>query len=113
MIIEDLTPQPQTKVLFKLASFKSVPKESGCYVLTTFENNILYVGLAKNLNNRFMQHLENPEKTNPTVKGKVVWFYFLNYDEKNLEKLERTWINQYLTIEGQLPLLNKVNSPVS
>jgi len=113
MNIDKLNPKPSIKVHFKLASFKSVPQKSGCYVLTTFDNKILYIGLATNLNNRFKQHLENPEKTNTTSEGKAVWFYFRAYDSKNLPKLERTWLNQYSNNHGRLPILNKVNSPVS
>lgn len=113
MKIDELTPKPTDKVQFKLASFKVVPQENGCYVLTTFDNEILYIGLATNLNNRFKQHLDNPEKTNPTLEGKAIWFHFTTFDPKNLPKLERTWLNQFSNKHGRLPILNKVNSPVS
>lgn len=113
MKLADLVPEPKDKVQFKLMSFKSVPKVAGCYALTTFDNNILYLGLSDNLFDRFQQHLNNPEKTNPTKEGKAVWFYFTTFDKTNLPKLERTWINQFMTIHGQLPILNKVNSPIS
>ncbi len=113
MKVEELIPLPKDKVNFKLASFKFVPKEAGCYVLTTFDNNILYIGYSVNLNDRFMQHLDNPDKTNPTIEGKAIWFYFITYDLKNLPKLERTWINHFVAMHGRLPIMNKVNSPVS
>lgn len=113
MKIEELIPLPKGKVHFKLTSFKFVPKEAGCYVLTTFDNHILYIGLSDNLFERFQQHLGNAEKTNPTKEGKAIWFYFTTFDSKNLPKLERTWINQILAIHGQLPILNKVSSPIS
>lgn len=113
MKVAELVPEPKDKVQFKLASFKSVPKDAGCYVLATFDNEILYLGLSDNLFDRFQQHLDNPEKTNPTKSGRAVWFYFTVYDKNNLPKLERTWINQFLAMHGQLPILNKVNSPIS
>jgi GIY-YIG catalytic domain len=113
MKIEELEPQPLDKVLFTLASFKEVPKECGCYVLTTFENKILYIGLSDNLYVRFKQHLNNPEKTKPTKEGRAIWFYFLSYDAKNLEHLERSWLNQFGIINGVRPILNKVDSPLS
>ncbi len=113
MKIEELIPLPKDKVQFKLASFKSVPKVTGCYVLTTFDNDILYIGLSDNLFDRFQQHLDNPEKINPTKEGKAIWFYFTIYDPINLPKLERTWINQFVAIHGQLPILNKIYSPIS
>lgn len=113
MKIKELIPLPKDKVRFKLASFKSVPKETGCYVLATFDNNILYIGLSDNLFVRFQKHLDNPEKTNPTADGKAIWFYFATYNPKNLPKLERTWLNQFSNIHGRRPILNKVDSPVS
>jgi excinuclease UvrABC nuclease subunit len=113
MKIKKLFPQPTDRVHFKLASFKLVPKQTGCYVLTTFDDDILYIGKSGKLNGRFKQHLDNPEKTNPTKEGKVIWFYFTMYDPKNLPKLERTWINQFEAMHGRLPMLNKINSPVS
>jgi len=113
MKVEDLIPQPKDRVHFNLSSYKSVPKVTGCYVITTFDNDILYIGLSENLNDRFQQHLNNPMKTSPTKIGRAVWFYFATYDPKNLPHLERTWINQFVALHGQLPILNKVNSPVS
>lgn len=113
MKVEELIPQPKDRVHFNLATYKSVPKVTGCYVLSTFDNDILYIGLSENLNDRFQQHLGNSEKTKPTKNGKAIWFYFATYDPKNLPQLERTWINQFVALHGQLPILNKVNSPVS
>ena len=113
MKLEELTPKPIDKVQFKFAFFKSVPQINGCYVITTFDNSILYIGLATDLNSRFKEHLNNKEKTAPTKEGKAIWFYFSAYDSRNLPKLERTWLNQYKDQHGQLPILNKVNSPVS
>lgn len=113
MKIEQLTPLPIEKVQFKLSSFKSVPKETGCYLLATFDNDILYIGLSDNLFGRFQQHLDNPDKTNSTVEGKAIWFYYMIYNPKNLPELERTWINQFVAIHGERPKLNKVDSPVS
>lgn len=113
MKIEHLNPLPKDKVLFKLSSFKSVPKLTGCYVLTTFDKDILYIGLSENLFDRFQQHLDNPEKTLPTKDGKAIWFYYSINDPYSLNMLERTWLNQFAAIHGNLPILNKVNSPIS
>lgn len=113
MRINELKPTPIEKVHFNLALFKSVPHEKGCYILATFDNDILYIGLATDFNIRFIQHLDDPKKTKPTKDGKAFWFYYLTYNPKNLEKLERTWLNQFRNIHGQLPILNKISSPVS
>jgi excinuclease UvrABC nuclease subunit len=113
MKIEDLSPFPTNKVRFNLGSFKIVPKRSGCYVLTSFDNNILYIGLAINLNSRLIQHLDSPDKTKPTIEGKAIWFYYLEYSDTNLPKLERSWLNQFSSIHGTRPILNKVDSPIN
>lgn len=113
MKIEELIPLPKDKVHFELASFKFVPIDTGCYVLATFFNDILYIGISENLNLRFKQHVGAPEKTNPTKEGKAIWFYFITYDHKNLPYIERTWLHQFNAIHGRLPILNRVNSPLS
>lgn len=113
MKIQELIPLPKSKVNFKYSSFRYVPKETGCYILTTFDNDILYIGLSDNLFDRFQQHLDNSEKTKPTKEGKAIWFYFTTYDSKNLQKLERTWLNQFSNSHGKRPILNKVDSPIS
>ena len=112
MKIEELIPQPKNKMQFKLASFKLVPKVAGCYLLTTFDHDILYIGLSENLYERFQQHLNNSEKTNPTIDGKAIWFYFTIYDPKNLPILERTWLNQFNNKHSRRPILNKADSPI-
>jgi excinuclease UvrABC nuclease subunit len=113
MKVPELVPLPLRREPFKMSSFKSIPKSPGCYVLSTFENDILYIGLSDNLFERFQQHQNNREKTNPTQEGKAVWFYYSVVDDKNLPMLERTWLNQYIALHGTLPRFNKVNSPVA
>lgn len=113
MNVAELAPPPSNRALFKLLEFRKVPHNAGCYLLTTFNGAILYIGLSVNLNKRFQQHLDNPEKIGLTENGKAFWFYFSEHDKNNLPKLERTWLNQYQTIHGRRPILNKVDSPVS
>lgn len=113
MNVAELAPQPSTRVLFKLLDFRKVPKIAGCYILSTFNGAILYIGLSVDLNKRFQQHLDNPGKIGLTENGKAFWFHFSEYDKNNLPKLERTWLNQYQTTHGRRPILNKADSPVS
>ena len=113
MTIEKLKPLPTNKVPFALTSYNQVQKVQGCYILTTYDNQILYIGLATNLYTRFRNHLDTPEKTNPTADGKAVWFHYTTFDPKNLPKLERTWLNQFLNFHGRFPILNKTSSPIS
>ena len=112
MKVEELVPIPDIKALFKLSAYKAVPNSSGCYVLTTYDDYILYIGLTDNLLMRFQQHIDNPVKTKPNVEGKAIWFYYKLYNSKKLNFLERTWINQFVAVHGNLPILNKVNSPI-
>ena len=113
MNVNELIPKLAFKVQFKISNYVFIPKEAGCYILTTIDKNIIYVGLSDNLFYRFQQHLNNAEKTNPNNEGNVFWFYYKNYDSKNLPTLERTWINQFVMNHGKSPVLNKINSPVN
>ena len=113
MTVAELLPPPNLKVLFNLSSFRRVPVRSGCYVLTTSAEMILYVGLATNLSIRFQQHLDNPGKTKPTKEGRAYLFHYLECEGKNLNQLERSWLNQYAAKHGCRPVLNKADSPVS
>lgn len=112
MNIRELTPASSLRVLFHLSKHKFVPHESGCYVLTTFEGEILYIGLSQNLNRRFGEHRDTKEKCSPTQQGLAFWFYYLPYAANELARLERTWLNDHVSRHGNLPILNKVNSPV-
>jgi excinuclease UvrABC nuclease subunit len=113
MKVAELLPPPRLKTLFRLSAFRQVPAKPGCYALTTSEGLILYVGLAINLSVRFQQHLDNPGKTEATEFGRAFFFFSLEFDNQNLAKLERSWLNQYATMHGCRPILNKVDSPVA
>lgn len=112
MKVETLKPLPTNLVPFDLTSYKQVPRSSGCYILSTYDNEILYIGLTKNLYNRFIKHLNTPEKINPTIDGRAIWFHYMVFDTQNLPKLERTWLNQFLIAHARFPILNKISSPL-
>ena len=105
----DLDPRPERREAFSLRREKFVPTTSGCYVLTTFSEEVLYVGLAKNLRQRMNDHLDNDEKRALTGNGRAIFFYWLERDD--IEKVERTWMNTHIQYESTLPILNKVFSP--
>ena len=111
MNVTELVPPPSDKESFKRNRCRYVPEQSGCYVLTTFLNEVLYIGLADNLRRRMKQHLDSVEKTSETVAGRAVWFHWVVSPDTN--KTERTWMNIHIQHEGSLPLLNKVYSPTS
>ncbi len=111
MKVDALQPEPDRKEAFKRSREKSVPPAPGCYVLTNFAGELLYIGLAKDLQRRFAQHLDNPQKTGLTPLGVAVFFWWREDGEVN--KLERTWMNIHQLAEGRLPFLNSVYSPTS
>lgn len=87
------------------------PDKPGCYVLTTFQGDVLYIGLASKLRRRVLQHLDNAQKTSLTPKGRAVLVHWIEVDD--FQVVERTWLNIHLQSEGVLPVLNRIYSPVS
>ena len=111
MKIQYLQPFPDHQENFRRDRERFIPKMPGCYVLATFQNDVLYVGLTKNLRRRFEDHLNDPEKISRTENGTAFFFYWLECDD--LEKVERTWQNECELEDGVLPILNSLRSPVS
>jgi len=111
MNIEKLIPQPIRREPFLRKRMYVIPNTSGCYALSSLDETVLYVGLANNLQRRFGQHLDSPEKCASTTHGRVVLFHWIESLEIN--KIERTWMNIHIQNEGRRPVLNKIDSPVS
>lgn len=111
MTIDKLVPAATKRETFKHTSLRFVPEAPGCYVLTTFDNVVLYIGQAVNIRRRMNNHLDDPRKTELTSQGRAFFFYWLEYDD--ISKLERTWLNVHGEHEPRYPILNSVNSPVS
>lgn len=109
MNVIDLVPQPIKKEAFMRSRERFVPATAGCYVLTTIDGLVLYIGLAENLRRRMGQHLNNPQKTEPTKRGRAVLFHW--FESGDTQKIERTWLNIHIQHEGMLPELNSVYSP--
>lgn len=109
MNISELVPAPSNSDAFRRHRERFIPEQPGCYVLTTFEREVMYLGLTKNLRQRFNEHLDNEQKTAVTKLGRAIFFWWLETEATN--KVERTWMNIHIQHEGGLPLLNKVFSP--
>lgn len=88
-----------------------MPSANGCYALTTFEGEVLYVGLTVSLRDRMGQHLEDERKTGLTKLGRAFFFHWI--ERADLERVERTWLNIHIENEGKMPELNGAYSPVS
>lgn len=113
MNISELVPTVQNRLQFTYEFHKFAPSEAGCYVLTTFDGQVLYVGLTEDLKRRFGEHRDNKDKCALTIQGRASWFYYLVLDQKEIYRVERAWLNGHLDAHGVLPILNKINSPVS
>jgi hypothetical protein len=111
MNISNLVPPPSHSEPFKRTSERFVPDKPGCYVLATFLGEVIYLGLAENLRRRLNEHLDSPQKTGLTDRGRAVLFHWFETTDTN--KVERTWLNIHLQLEGVLPPLNKMYSPTS
>lgn len=106
-----LVPYPCASEPFRRNRERFIPAKPGCYALTTFEREVLYIGLTMNLRRRANEHLDNAAKTELTAHGRAVLFHWTETTEIN--KVERTWLNIHLLNEGRLPILNSVYSPTS
>lgn len=111
MKVSALTPSPANHEPFKRSRARFIPESSGCYVLATFEQSILYIGLTNNLRRRITEHLDSPAKTLPTPGGRAVLVYWI--ENSDINKIERTWLNIHIQHEGTLPSLNKIYSPTN
>jgi hypothetical protein len=111
MKIEELNPRPPEHDTFRRSRLRFIPSASGCYVLTTMLDDVLYIGLATNLRNRMSAHLDTAQKIRTTPKGRAAFFHWL--ETAQINKVERTWMLICMEHEGALPILNKVFSPVA
>jgi hypothetical protein len=109
--LEKLVPPVTGSDSFRKSRERFFPDDAGCYVLATFDGDVLYIGLATRIRRRIAQHLDNPGKTATTPQGRAVMVHWRIAD--SLEKLERTWLLIHEQHEGRLPILNRVHSPVS
>ena len=111
MNVQRLKPWPDHRENFRRDRQRFLPETAGCYVLATFQDVVLYVGLTKDLCRRFGNHLDDPKKTSMTKNGRAFFFYWIECSD--LEKVERTWQNECEIVDGSLPILNILKSPVS
>lgn len=108
-----LLPLPEIREYFAWSHHERVPANSGCYVLTTFTGDVVYVGLAtKSIRDRMGIHLQTPEKRAVGPLGAAYWFHYLLCDPNRVAYVEQGWMNQTILKTGSRPVLNKVDSPI-
>jgi hypothetical protein len=113
MKVTCLTPTPAKRELFAWSRHSTVPAKPGCYVLATFADEVLYVGLASvSVRDRMGNHLDNIEKRAVGALGAAYWFYYHLCDSQKVASIERGWINNAILETGSRPPLNKIDSPL-
>ncbi len=111
MNVRSLSPLPTAQEAFQRSRLRFLPEGSGCYVLSTFDGTVLYVGLSVSLRRRMNEHLDDAKKTSVTAAGRAVLIHWLEHQD--VARVERTWMNIHIENEGKMPVLNGVFSPVS
>lgn len=111
MKVQDLGDSKLERVEFCKRKVSVVPRHNGVYVLSTYCNSILYIGVSKNLQRRMLEHLNGEEKLNPTPQGRAYWFHYKLCSEKESRPDERGWILHHRLHEGNLPYFNKIEAP--
>lgn len=95
-------------MFFDLSHSRFIPSLSGCYAITSFSEDILYVGRTNNLKRRFIEHRESHKRSFQTPHGVPYWFWFKNTQQTNETfGLEKAWLNLCILSDGLLPILNK------
>lgn len=57
-------------------------------------------------------HLDTETKRKGTDLGVPFWFDYLVEDSSKVAAIERGWMNQAKLVDGKMPALNKVYSPL-
>ena len=92
---------------FDLSESIHTPSHSGCYLLTNFDGDVIYIGQSNNLYRRMQEHLANPRMTARTRLGYASWFYYGLWEQGEIIRIESEMLFQYQMAEGQLPPLNR------
>lgn len=113
MKVSQLVPSTVHQTRFAWSHHVTVPDEAGCYAITTYDGDVLYVGLATgSVRSRMGCHLEAPDKRQGTSMGVPFWFYYLLKPATEVAAIERGWMNLAVLEDGEMPPLNRVYSPL-
>lgn len=105
---------PLKKVYFEYSQLKCLPQALACYVLSSYDQEIIYIGQAEKLRQRLLQHFDSSKLTEITKFGKIFCAYYIELTELNeINTTERGWLIMHELETGSLPPLNKIHSPVS
>ena len=109
MLVADLRPPTERSLPFRRFAAMRIHPAAGCYALSTSGGTIVYIGRTTNLARRIGEHLDAPEKQEPTPAGRTATVSYRRCPPKNLPDLEAHWIDQFeASNSGRLPWFNKV-----
>ena len=95
------------RVPFKLSDAVKVHAAPGCYVLSNFTDEVIYIGQSVNLRRRMQEHLKSSRMTALTRLGYASWFCYGLWGQSEIVKIESEMLSQYQMSEGRLPPLNR------
>lgn len=96
------------RVPFKLSDVMKAHESSGCYVLSNFDDEVIYIGQSVNLRRRMQEHLNNPRMTGMTRLGFVAWFCYELWGAGKIAHVESDMLmNYWLANKRRLPPLNR------
>lgn len=96
------------KLAFELRFSKFAPESSGCYILASIYDDVLYIGQTENLSRRMEEHWKDPRMTQPTQLGLSFWFYYQDVPIEELRFTERSLLAQHVFGHGRLPPFNRI-----
>lgn len=114
MKVARLTPSPGQRTQFAWSHHVTVPDQPGCYALTTYADDVMYVGLATtSIRSRIGSHLDTPLKRKGTEQlGVPFWVYYILRPALEVGPIERGWMNISILEDGEMPPLNRIYSPI-
>ena len=107
MKLRELDPAMLNRVVFNRRELTDAPESSGCYVLATIDDEILYIGRTVNLRTRLGQHLNDPDKQQADGVA-TSWFYYRELPETQLSGVESGLLARHYYAESRRPPMNAI-----
>lgn len=95
------------RVPFKLSAAVKVHAAPGCYVLSNFSDEVIYIGQSVNLCRRMQEHLKSSRMTALTRLGYAAWFCYELWGAGQIANVEADMLTAYWRVHRRLPPLNR------
>ena len=104
----DLIPEFSERIEWSTRSLDQVPMSSACYLLTSDDDSVLYIGRSSNLRDRIRHHLHNSRMEEETPLGTVHWLYYHEVPVDKLAETEHELFSAYISFSrAGFPPLNR------